>query len=39
MDPVAADLYAFLAFAAMRLLDGFNRIQMRTATGSHDGLG
>ena len=28
MNPVAADLDAFFAFTALRLLDGFNRIQM-----------
>jgi hypothetical protein len=40
MDPVAADLYAFFAFAAMGLLDrlNLNRIQMRTASGTHDRL-
>src|SRR6267378_5441842 len=37
MDPVAADLYAFFAFATMRLLDRLNRdrIQMRTASIGH----
>ena len=40
MNPVAADLYAFFAFATMRLLDRLNRdrIQMRTASGTHDRL-
>jgi hypothetical protein len=32
MDPVAADLHAFLAFAALWLLDRFNCVQMRTAS-------
>ena len=36
MNPVAADLYAFFAFAALRLLDRFDCIQMRTAASSHD---
>jgi hypothetical protein len=40
MNPVAADLYAFFAFATMRLLDRLNRdrIQMRTASRTHDRL-
>src|SRR4029077_14696485 len=40
MNPVAADLYAFFAFAPMRLLDRLNRdrIQMRTASRTHDRL-
>jgi hypothetical protein len=40
MNPVAADLYAFFAFATMRLLDRLNRdrIQMRTPSGTHDRL-
>jgi hypothetical protein len=40
MNPVAADLYAFFALAAMGLLDrlNLNRIQMRTASGTHDRL-
>ena len=40
MNPVTADLYAFFAFATMRLLDrlNLNRIQMRTASGTHDRL-
>jgi hypothetical protein len=38
MNPVAADLYAFLAFAALRLLDCFDRIQMRAAAVIHDWL-
>jgi hypothetical protein len=40
MNPVAADLYAFFAFATMRLLDRLNRdrIQMRTSSGTHDRL-
>jgi hypothetical protein len=36
MHPPRADLYAFFAFAALRLFDGFNRIQMRTAARTHD---
>jgi hypothetical protein len=37
MNPVAADLNAFFAFATMRLLDRLNRdrIQMRTASIGH----
>ena len=35
MNPIAADLHAFLAFAALRLLDGFNRVQMSTASVNH----
>ena len=37
MHPVATDLYAFFAFATMRLLDRLNRdrIQMRTSSGTH----
>ena len=40
MHPIGTDLYAFFAFATMRLLDRFNRnrIQMRTAAGTHDRL-
>jgi hypothetical protein len=40
MNPVAANLYAFFAFATMRLLDRLNRdrIQMRTASRTHDRL-
>jgi hypothetical protein len=40
MHPVGTDLYAFFAFATMRLLDRFNgdRIQMRTSSGIHDRL-
>src|ERR1043165_2421519 len=40
MNPVAADLYAFFAFATVRLLDrlNHNRVQMRTTSGSHDRL-
>jgi GH43 family beta-xylosidase len=38
MHPIGTDLYAFFAFATMRLLDRLNRdcIQMRTAAGIHD---
>ena len=37
MHPIGTDLYAFFAFATMRLLDRFNRnrIQMRTASRTH----
>ncbi|MGC2626292.1 MAG: hypothetical protein WA269_05590 [Candidatus Udaeobacter sp.] len=40
MHPIRTDLYAFFAFATMRLLDRLNRdrIQMRTASGTHDRL-
>jgi hypothetical protein len=40
MNPVAADLNAFFAFATMRLLDRLNRyrIQMRTPSRIHDRL-
>jgi hypothetical protein len=40
MHPIGTDLYAFFAFATMRLLDRLNRdcIQMRTASGTHDRL-
>ena len=40
MHPVGTDLYAFFAFATMRLLDRLNRnrIQMRTPSGIHDRL-
>ena len=38
MDPARADLHTFLAFAALRLLDRFNRIQMRTALVGHRGI-
>ena len=41
MHPVGTDLYAFFAFATMRLLDRLNngdRIQMRTPSGTHDRL-
>jgi len=38
MHPVGTDLYAFFAFATMRLLDrlNLNRIQMRAATVGHN---
>ena len=36
MNPVAADLYAFFAFASVRLSDGFNCVQMRTAPTTHN---
>jgi len=41
MHPIGTDLYAFFAFAALRLLDGLNRdrIQMRTSpVGHHDSI-
>jgi hypothetical protein len=38
MHPIAADLYAFFAFPAFRLHDGFDCIQMGTASGTHDEL-
>ena len=40
MHPIRSDLYAFFAFATMRLLDrlDFNRIQVRTASATHDRL-
>jgi hypothetical protein len=40
MNPRRSDLYAFLAFATMRLLDRLDRdrIQMRTASRTHDRL-
>jgi len=38
MHPVGTDLYAFFAFATMRLLDRLNRIQVRTASATHDRL-
>ena len=40
MHPIGTDLYAFFAFATMRLLDRLNRdrIQMRTASRTHDRL-
>ena len=36
MHPAAADLHAFFAFAALRLFDGLDCIQMRTAARTHD---
>jgi hypothetical protein len=38
MDPGAANLHALFAFAALRLFDGVDCIQMRTASGTHDRL-
>jgi len=35
MNPDRADLHAFGAFAALRLLDCLNRIEMRTASVGH----
>ena len=36
MHPARADLHAFFAFAALRMFNGFNRIQMRTAARTHE---
>ena len=36
MNPVRTDLHAFFTFAALRLLDRFNRVEMRTASVGHD---
>ena len=40
VHPIGTDLYAFFAFAPVRLLDRLNRncIQMRTTLGVHDRL-
>ena len=38
MDPGAADLHALFAFATLRLFDGFDCIQVRTASGTHNRL-
>jgi len=40
MHPIGTDLYAFFAFAPMRLLDRLNRnlIEMRTTSDIHDRL-
>jgi len=40
MHPIGTDLYAFFAFAALRLLDRLNRdgIEMRTTSDIHDRL-
>ena len=38
MHPIGTDLHAFFAFASLRLLNRFNRIQVRTASGVHDRL-
>jgi hypothetical protein len=35
MHPIGTDLYAFFAFATMRLLDRLNRIQMRATSVRH----
>ena len=35
MNPVGADLHAFFAFAALRLLDRIDRIEMRAASVGH----
>jgi hypothetical protein len=36
MNPICADLYAFFAFTALRLLDRIDRVEMRTASVGHD---
>jgi hypothetical protein len=38
VNPEAADLHALFAFPTLRLLDGFNRIQVSTAPVGHDAL-
>src|SRR5437867_5707023 len=35
MNPARTDLHAFFTFAALRLLDRFNRVEMRTASVGH----
>ena len=35
MNPVRADLHAFLAFAVLRLFNGRDRIEMRAASVGH----
>jgi len=35
MHPVATDFHAFFAFATLRLFDGPDRVEMRTASGGH----
>jgi len=37
MNPIAADLHTFFAFAALWLFDRLNRIQMGTASAGHSG--
>jgi hypothetical protein len=36
MNPTRTDLHAFFTFAALRLLDRFNRVEMRTASVGHN---
>jgi hypothetical protein len=36
MDPLRPDLYAFFAFAALRLFDGRDRFEVRTRDIIHD---
>jgi hypothetical protein len=36
VDPLRPDLYAFFAFAALRLFDGRNRFEVRTRGIIHD---
>src|SRR5207249_1150960 len=35
MNPARTDLHAFFTFAALRLLDRFNRVEMRAASVRH----
>ena len=35
MHPLAADPHALFAFTALRLLDGFDRVEMRAASVGH----
>jgi len=35
MNPARTDLHAFFTFAALRLLDRFNRVEVRTASVGH----
>jgi hypothetical protein len=36
MNPARTDLHAFFTFTALRLLDRFNRVEMRTASVGHN---
>lgn len=36
MHPLRADLYAFFAFAALRLFDRIDRVKMRATSVGHD---
>jgi hypothetical protein len=36
MNPARTDLHAFFTFAALRLLDRFNRVEMRAASVRHN---